>query len=81
MQPRSRLFHAIVVMGLSVGCGNASHPFPPGDAGKDAANDKDAAGDAMLVFGGADSGVPELDASPTNPDAGEAGLCPWPCYI
>jgi hypothetical protein len=81
---RSRLFHAIVVMGLStVACGDGI-PAPPAEAGADAKPASDAAAkkDGSPVFGDPDAATPP-DAAAAG-DAGGIGPGPcgfWPCYV
>ncbi len=86
MTTRSRLFHAVVVMGLSVGCGNGT---PAADGGPEdaAANDattKDAPSDGPKFGDGGT--LPETGVTPdgapccfgTEPDGAP---CPFPCYV
>ncbi len=90
-EPKSRLFHAIVVMGLGVtACG--SEPAPVVDASVDAktqdakGNEAATAADASDAALEADVADAPSDAS-TAPDActhvcfGQTMPCSFPCYV
>jgi hypothetical protein len=90
----TRLFHAIVVMGLgtasAAGCGGSVAVKSPSDASEDTA--EDALSDSHLVFGddatfnlpdaaGADANDAAPDAIPAAADAAVDHWVPWPPVI
>ena len=89
LEPKSRLFHAIVVMGLGVtACG--SEPAPTADASVDAnAQDgKSADATASDAQPGFDVSAPDAPNDATSdPDActhvcfGQTMPCSFPCYV
>ncbi len=96
LEPKSRLFHAIVVMGLGVtGCGSEGGPLV--DASVDAKTEDAKANDATAVSDASDATF-EFDVSAdapndapsdanTDPDAcvhvcfGQTVPCSFPCYV
>ena len=93
VRSESRLFHAIVVVGLSFAsteCGSAG-----GSTEDDAGGDSSAAAASMsdgstleatgATFGPGDAGptTPASDAAPCTPDASssDASPCVWPVYV
>lgn len=89
LEPKSRLFHAIVVMGLGVtACG--SEPAPTVDASVDATT-QDAKGGDAPGFSDASDAAPEADVADAPSDAstdactyecfGQMVPCGFPCYV
>lgn len=92
LEPKSRLFHAIVVMGLGVtACG--SEPAPVVDASVDAKTQDAKANDASAVSDASDAAF-QFDVAEdapsdanTDPDActhvcfGKTVPCSFPCYV
>jgi hypothetical protein len=95
LEPKSRLFHAIVVMGLGVtGCG--SEPAPVVDASLDTTQPDVNGNDTSVQFGDGATDAPS-DANsgadvPVGCPSACGGPCPcfwcpdagpdaWPCYV
>jgi hypothetical protein len=90
LEPKSRLFHAIVVMGLGVtACG--SEPAPIVDASVDAKTQDAKGSDAAAVSDASDAAADVAADAPsdasTDPDActhvcfGQTVPCSFPCYV